>query len=256
MLGLTDKTALVTGGASGIGRSIGLGLAAAGVRLALTDIDAAGLSESVKLIEAQGGKAIALNHDVAEEEQWIEAIRATQQAYEQLHILVNCAGIFQHSETFSTPLAVWQKVMGVNAQGTFLGMKHAIPLIAAAGGGSVVNISSICGLVGVPQSAVYCASKGAIRLMTKAVALECAQLKNRVRVNSIHPGLVDTPSFARLAQEVPGTGGADEMAKIMVPIGEACQPEDVASLLVFLCSDGGKHITGAELVIDGGMTTG
>ena len=247
MLGLQDKTAVVTGAGSGIGRAIGLNLASAGVNVVVTDIDINAANETAALVQYEGGKAIALKHEVSDEDQWIDVIRSTRESFGQLNMLVNNAGIFQRSETFSTPVSVFQQVMAVNAQGTFLGMKHGIPLIAAAGGGAVVNISSMCGIIGVAQSAIYCASKGAIRLMSKAVALECAELKNRVRVNSVHPGLVDTPSFAKV-------GNAAEYARTIVPIGVPCAPEEVAGLVQFLCSDGGKHITGTELIIDGGMT--
>ena len=251
---MKDRTALVTGAASGIGRSIGIELARSGVRVALTDLDQVGLDKVANTIRSEGGEVITLSHDVADEDRWVDVVAAAQGAFGSLTSLVNCAGIFQSGDTFSTPLDVFQKIMTVNVQGTFLGMKHAIPQIAASGGGAVVNISSICGLVGVAQSTAYCASKGAIRLMTKAVALECAQLKNKVRVNSVHPGLVDTPSFAKVAETFNST--AAEVAKTMVPIGEACSPDEVASLTRFLCSDEARHITGAEMVIDGGMTVG
>ena len=251
---MKDRTALVTGAASGIGRSIGLELARSGVRVVLTDVDPTALEEVAAAIRSEGGEVLPLSHDVSDEVRWVEVVSVAQEAMGPLTILVNCAGIFQSGDTFSTPLDVFQKIMTVNVQGTFLGMKHAIPRIADAGGGAVVNISSICGLVGVAQSTAYCASKGAIRLMTKAVALECAQLKNKVRVNSVHPGLVDTPGFASVAESFQSS--AAEVAKTMVPIGEACSPEEVASLVRFLCSDEARHITGAEMGIEGGMTVG
>lgn len=256
MYDLNGKTALITGAASGIGRAIGLKLAAAGANVVLTDVNEAGLKESAGLARDKGGKAIVVVHDVSDEAQWLVALDAAQEAFGNLHFLVNNAGISPWVDLFSTSLETFQRVMAINAQGAFLGMKHAIPRIAASSGGSVVNISSMAGLVGLPNLVAYGASKGAVRMMTKAVALECAQLRNNVRVNSIHPGLVDTPAFARLAEQLQTMGGADEAAKTLVPIGEACQPEQVASLVEFLCSPGARHITGAELAIDGGMTAG
>lgn len=251
---LESKTALVTGAASGIGRAIGISLAAAGATVVLTDLNDAGLKHTASLAEAEGGAVITVNHDVSDETQWLAALDAAKNAYGGLHFLVNNAGISPYGDLFSTSLETFQRVMTVNAQGAFLGMKYGIPLIAASGGGSVVNISSMAGLVGLPNFAAYGASKGAVRMMSKAVALECAQLRNNVRVNSVHPGLVDTPAFARLEEQLQTSLGADEHAKTLVPIGEACKPEQVASLVRYLCSPGARHITGAELAIDGGMT--
>lgn len=265
MLNLAGRAAFVTGGGSGIGRAIGLALAARGAYLWIADFDEAGAGETVRLIEAAGGRALALRHDVRDEAQWETALAATDAHDEKLRILVNCAGKSVVAETFAMPLATFKDIMAVNVEGNFLGMKHAVPRIAAAGGGAVVNISSIAGIMAAPRAAAYCAAKGAIRMMTKAVALECAALGNNVRVNSVHPGIVDTPAWSKhgadetnLIDDAIGGGAvvlnAHDVARKMVPLGVACSAEEVAQTVAFLVSDEARHITAAEIVIDGGMT--
>lgn len=262
-----EKAALVTGAGSGIGRAIGLGLAAKGAYVWATDHDLAAAKGTVAMIEAAGGKGRAVRLDVSDEAQWQTTFELCDAGEQALTILVNCAGISAIADTFSMQLDDFRRIMAVNAEGTFLGMKHGVPRIAAAGGGSVINISSMAGLKGISGMAAYCASKGAIRMMSKAVALECASLRNHVRVNSLHPGLVDTPALRKhidaaiMAGQVPqDTDPAafhpDEIAKTAVPIGVACQAEEVADLVCFLSSANAAHITGAEIPIDGGMTAG
>ncbi|MGI5132989.1 SDR family NAD(P)-dependent oxidoreductase [Pseudonocardia sp. CA-107938] len=264
MAELAGRAAIVTGAGAGIGRAIGQALAAQGAFVWVTDADAAGAAETAAGIEQAGGRAEAVRLDVSEEAAWEAALSRCDAATDALTVLVNCAGTARVTDTFSMPLADFRRIMSVNVEGTFLGMKHAIPRIADNGGGAVVNISSIAGLKGMARWTAYCGSKGAIRMMTKAVALECAQLRNGVRVNSVHPGFVDTPSLrAAIAgghRADPARGSVpadlDEVAKTAVPIGVACSPDEVAATVCFLASAGARHITGAEIVVDGGMTAG
>jgi NAD(P)-dependent dehydrogenase (short-subunit alcohol dehydrogenase family) len=262
MLGLKGRAAFVTGGGSGIGRETCLALAARGAFVWVTDFDKSSAERTVELIEG-GGRAKAIRLDVRLEADWMAALEASDAHEEGLRILVNCAGKSIIADTFTMAVDDLRSILAVNVEGTFLGMKHAIPRIAKSGGGAVVNISSALAMKGVARMAAYCGSKAAIRLMTKAVALECAGLRNNVRVNSVHPGVVDTPAWQKHGPDEVASvaGGAqvldvNDVAKKLVPIGVACSPGEVAETVCFLVSDAARHITGAEIVIDGGMTAG
>ena len=261
------EAAFVTGAGSGIGRAISLALASQGAFVWVTDYDQAGADATVELIEQAGGQGRAVKLDVTREEDWQSALELCEREGGKLRALVNCAGKSSIAETFSMPLNDFRSIMAINVEGTFLGMKHVIPRIAEAGGGSVINISSIAGLKGGARMAAYCGSKGAIRLMTKAVALECAEIGNGVRVNSVHPGVVDTPAWRKHGPEEVGivstsvSSGATVLdphvvAKKMVPLGVAASSAEIAGVVAFLASDAARHMTGAEIVIDGGMTAG
>ncbi len=258
------KAALITGAGSGIGRATSLTFATHRAHVWVTDFDRAGADRTVELIEQSGGSATAVQLDVRNELDW-EAAFALSDAHEAaLTTVVNCAGKSILADSFSMELEQLRLVMAINVEGAFLGMKHGIPRIAQAGGGAVVNISSIMGLKGKARMAAYCGAKGAVRMMTKSIALECADLRNKVRVNSVHPGIVDTPAWhkhdAKEASMLAGSAGASgtldahEVAKSLVPIGVAASAAEIAETVRFLASDAARHITGAEIVIDGGMT--
>lgn len=261
---LAGKAAFVTGAGSGIGRGSALALAARGAFIWVADFDRNGADATVALIEQAGGRAEAIKLDVRDEAEWRAAFARAAAHEDKLTVLVNCAGTSMVVETFSMAMDDFRRIMAVNVEGTFLGMKHGIPIIAASGGGSVVNISSMAGLKGIAGMAAYCGSKGAIRLMSKAVALECAALRNKVRVNSVHPGFVDTPALHRHIADATQSGHGrglqtsdiDEIAKTAVPIGVACSSEEVGDMVCYLASEGARHVTGAEIAIDGGMTAG
>lgn len=259
------RAALITGAASGIGRATGLAFAASGAFVWVTDYDEAGAAETVELIRGAGGQAAAAKLDVRLEADWASVFALVDAHAHPLATLVNCAGKSMLADSFTMPLEDLRLVMAINVEGAFLGMQHGIPRIAKAGGGAVVNISSIMGLKGKARMAAYCASKGAVRMMTKAIALECAELGNKVRVNSVHPGVVDTPAWQKHdASEAAMLAGADAaasgsldvhaVAKALVPLGIAASAEEIAQTVRFLASDSARHITGAEIVIDGGMT--
>ncbi|MBX3705660.1 MAG: SDR family oxidoreductase [Pseudomonadales bacterium] len=262
------RIALITGASSGIGRGAAITLAAEGATVVVTDIDAAGLAETVDLVRRGGGTAVSHAHDVTSEARWHEIVAAIRAEQGALHILVNNAGIGIGGSIFEMSHADWSRQQAINVDGVFFGVKHAIPLIAASGGGSVINISSVAGLRGAPGLAGYCATKGAVRLFTKAVALECAAANMNVRVNSVHPGIIDTAIWQKIPQEATGAmrsqtlaipEGANAidpnaLAAAGVPVGYAGLPADIAAGILFLASDESRYVNGSELVIDGAMT--
>jgi NAD(P)-dependent dehydrogenase (short-subunit alcohol dehydrogenase family) len=267
---VSGKVALVTGAASGIGRGAAVALAAEGAKVAVTDVDEAGLKETVEIIRKAGGTASSHKHDVTSEGRWQEVVAAVKNEFGGLHILVNNAGIGIGASIFEMSYEDWSRQQAINVDGVFFGVKHGIPVIAASGGGSVINISSVAGLQGAPGLAGYCATKGAVRLFTKAVALECAQAQMNVRVNSVHPGIIDTAIWQKIPQGGGGVGAVassvlqlpegantidpNAIATVGAPLGYAGLPADIAAGIVFLASDESRYMTGSELVIDGGMT--
>jgi len=262
---VAGKVAIVTGGASGIGEACAKVLAREGAAVVVSDIDAAGGARVAEEIEAAGGKARFLHHDVTSEDRWAEVVANATSAFGGLHVLVNNAGIGVGGlcETFS--LEDWRRQTAINLDGVFLGTKHAIPAMRASGGGSIIIMSSGAGLTGAPGMSGYCATKGAVRLFAKAVALEMAQLGDAIRVNSVHPGVIDTPIWTKVTPETRAMfGGAAQgnavdpavLASAMAPVGKAGVPEDIAMGVLYLASDESRYMTGAELVIDGGATAG
>ncbi len=264
----TSKIALITGGGAGIGRSCALALAQAGARLIISDIDEAGLAETQKLVEKVGGTSRILVQDVANEARWQAVIASIAAQEKALHVLVNNAGIGIAMPLTEMSLADWRRQMAINLDGVFLGCKHAIPLMRESGKASIINISSVAGLVGAPGLVGYCASKGGVRLFSKALALECANEESTIRVNSVHPGIIDTDIWSKeisgltlMSERVNATQteGAnrvdiDAIATASVPGGKPGQPHDIAQGVVFLASDASSYITGTELVIDHGLT--
>ena len=246
---LEGKVAFISGGAQGMGAAEARLFAAEGAMVAIGDI----LEEEGRRVAAQigeaGGKAIFLALDVTSESQWLDAIAATVAEFGKLDILVNNAGIGGHGTVENTTVADWDRVMDINAKGVFLGTKSAIPELRRAGGGSIINISSQLGLVGVDNSSPqYQASKGAVRLLTKSTAIQYAG--EGIRANSVHPGPIVTPMTE--------AGRADpernELTLSRIPLGRYGEPGDVAYGVLFLASDESSFMTGSELVIDGGWT--
>lgn len=261
------KVALVTGAAFGIGRATVLRLAAEGATVVATDIDTQGGEETARLARDTGGRAMFIAHDVASEADWRDVIDTVIAAHGALHVLVNNAGIALAGDTFAMSHENWRRQLAVNLDGVFLGVKHGVPLMSRSGGGSVVNVSSIAGLVGDPGLAGYSASKGGVRLFSKSVALECARARNGVRVNSLHPGVIDTPIWTTNARAPSGGGtvmsGLKRLwrravlgvaGRVGVPLGHAGTVADVANGILYLASDESRYVTGSELVIDGGLT--
>jgi NAD(P)-dependent dehydrogenase (short-subunit alcohol dehydrogenase family) len=255
---VAGKVALVTGGASGIGRGCAERLAAEGARVVITDVQDPKGEEAVQAIAAAGGTARYLRHDVTDEAAWSSVIADIAAHEGRLDILVNNAGIGLASSVLDMSLADWRKQTAVNLDGVFLGVKHSIPLMRKGGGGSIVNMSSVAGLKGAPSLAGYCATKGGVRLFTKAVAMECANAKDGIRVNSVHPGIIETPIWLSILNPAnPGANAPpdlDALSTMAVPLGVKGYPEDIAAGVLWLASDESRYVTGAELVIDGGLS--
>jgi NAD(P)-dependent dehydrogenase (short-subunit alcohol dehydrogenase family) len=253
---VSGRVALVTGAASGIGRASAEALAHEGASVVLTDIQVALGQQAAAGIAKTGGKAVFRRQDVTSEQGWADIIAEIGSEYGRLDVLVNNAGIAVAGFVTELSLDEWRRQQAINVDSVFMGTRAALPLMAK-GGGSIINISSIAGLRGAPRLSAYCASKGAVRLFSKAVAIECAALKNGVRVNSIHPGIIETPIWAALG--APGSNlppDLDMLAQMRVPLGVKGQPVDIANAVVFLASDESRYMTGEEMVIDGGMTVG
>ena len=252
---VAGKAALISGAAAGIGEAIAARLAEEGARVAVADIDAARGADVVAAIREAGGEAMFVSLDVTDEGQWKAAIGAVESAYRSLDILVNNAGITIVERVDRMSFADWRRVMAVNIDGVFLGTKYAVPALRRAGGGAIVNISSILGLTGLEKLSAYCASKGAVRLFTKAVALECGRDGSAIRVNSIHPGYIHTAMMEDTCKRDYGdiASGLAELGKLH-PIGRVGEPGEIAAGVLYLASDEAKFVTGAELVIDGAYT--
>jgi len=247
---LDGKIGIITGAASGIGAASARVLSREGAKLVLTDLDDAA---GQRLAEATGG--IYLNHDVTDEAGWPAVVSAAERLG-GLHVLVANAGIGIMGPAVDMSLDDWRRQMAVNVDGVFLTVKHGIPAMRRSGGGSIIMLSSVAGLRGSAGLAGYSATKGAVRLFAKSMALECAQANDRIRVNSVHPGIIDTPIWTKLPPGANAPLDPQAIAASVVPLGEAGRPEDVADGILFLASDASRHITGSELVIDGGMTAG
>ena len=243
---LAGKVALISGAARGMGESEARLFAREGAKVILGDVLEEQGRTVVEDIIRQGGAATFVPLDVSKESDWQQAVETAEQTYGQLDILVNNAGIVRMAPLDETSLEDWNAVIGVNQTGVFLGMKHAIPAMRRAGGGSIVNISSIAGLIGLPNIPAYQASKGAVRLLTKNAAVQYAA--DKIRVNSIHPGRIETPMTAPLAPE------RREMVLRLTPLGRDGKPEEVAYGVLYLASDESSYVTGTELIIDGGYT--
>lgn len=244
------KVAIVTGAASGIGRAAAQALAREGARVVLADRDEAGGHAVARLL---GPPHVFHGLDVADEAGWARILAATLQAFERLDILVNAAGVGVLGDIETTTLADWRFVHAVNNDGVFLGCRAAIGAMKTAGG-SIINVSSVAGLIGDPDMAAYCASKGAVRLFTKSVALHCARRGYGIRCNSVHPGFIATQMVDALIAAVGDPDKARGRFERAAPLGRLGEADEVAHLIVYLASDESRFTTGAEHVIDGGLT--
>src|SRR5690242_5357539 len=260
------KVALVTGGASGIGRACALLLGKEDATVIVTDVQDDLGEDTARKINQDGGDAMYLNHNVTDEDAWIRVINEIKSCYGKLHVLVNNAGIAVAGPVTDMSLADWRRQQAINLDGVFLGTKHALPLMRESGGGSIINMSSVAGLKGSAGLAGYCATKGGVRLFTKAVAMECGAAKDKVRVNSVHPGIIETPIWGAIAEGMPGevlsaarsranAPDLDALSAMVVPTGVKGVPEDIAEGVLYLASDASRYVTGTELVIDGGLST-
>jgi NAD(P)-dependent dehydrogenase (short-subunit alcohol dehydrogenase family) len=249
------KSAIVTGGAAGIGRAIAALLHREGASVLITDIRPEGSATAMEI------GCDFLLQDVADEAGWDVVIASAEKRYGKIDILVNNAGIGECLGQISpedTSLADWQRTHRVNSEGVFLGCRAVIPAMKRAGGGSIINMSSLAALVSTPFLTAYGASKAAVRQLTMSVAIHCAQSGYRIRCNSVHPGQIKTDMFNKLVAHFSQMAGMsfDEMEKewiSRVPLAELGEPEDIAYGVLYLASDESKHVTGTKLVIDGGI---
>ena len=245
---LEGKVAFISGGSRGQGAAEAKLFAKEGASVVMGDI----LEDEGRKLEAEinesGGRALFVKLDVTSESDWQEAVGQTVRTFGKLDVLVNNAAIYSRVRLEDTSVEEWDRIMAVNAKGVFLGIKHSIPEMRRAGGGSIINISSTAGLVGSPRGSAYTASKGGVRLLTKSTAVQCAA--DGIRANSIHPGPIDTDMIA----ENIGTPEGLAQSVARVPLGRVGSVDDVAYGALFLASDESSYMTGSELVIDGGVT--
>lgn len=243
-----DKVCLVTGAASGMGKEHALLLAEQGACIVLTDLNISAGQAVANDIKASGGKAIFIKHDVASEKDWLQVIETAQQHYDKIDVLVNNAGVLILKSIQETSTQDWDFVQNINTRGVFYGIKHILPAMQKAGGGSIINISSIYGIVGAPSAGAYQASKGAVRLLTKTTAIEYAEYN--IRVNSVHPGVIATDMTKEIMVDEASTDALLGSTIIRRP----AHPKEISWGVLFLASDESSYMTGSELVIDGGYT--
>ncbi|MHB1017804.1 MAG: SDR family NAD(P)-dependent oxidoreductase [Coriobacteriia bacterium] len=251
MAGFEGKVALITGGGSGIGREASLGFARGGAKVVVADVDEVGGNETVEMVAAAGSEATFIRTDVSKPEEVEAAVAAAVDRFGGLHIVVNNAGIGGEANlTGDYSLEGWHKVIDINLNGVFYGMRYGIPAILASGGGSIVNVSSILGLVGWATAPAYVTAKHGVSGLTKAAATEYAQ--QGIRVNSVHPGFIETPLLTK-AGITPGTDGYAFIAgkHAMNRLGTA---DEVARLIVWLASEEASFVTGSNVAVDGGYT--
>lgn len=260
---LQDKTIVVTGAASGIGQQSAIDMASLGATIVATDINAEGLDATVATISDNGGKAVAVAHDITSEEDWDKVVDTCKSQFGRLDVLVNNAGIMLNIPFVRCTASDFRKQQVVNVDSIFIGCKATYELMAKSAettaGSSIINLSSIYGQVAGPMQSAYCASKGAVRMLSKSLAVELGGMN--IRVNSVHPGPTNTQlgtsALDVLVEDgaLPNVEAGFDGAKAMFPLGRWGEVDDVAGVIAFLASDASKFVTGSELVVDGGFTT-
>jgi 3(or 17)beta-hydroxysteroid dehydrogenase len=250
MARLAGKVALVTGGSAGLGRADAMALANEGAKVVITDVNVADGQKVADEINARHpGSARFMQQDVRDEARWQEVIAATVQQFGGLHVLVNNAGVVKIATPESCTLEEFRFQNAVMTEGVFLGCKHAMPAMKASGGGSIINMSSVASHLGYPVYFAYSAAKGAVRSMTKAIAVHCQMNKYNIRCNSVHPGAIDT----QMVRDATKTLGMEMSYWEQTPTGLG-KPEDVANLVVFLASDESRYVNGTEILLDNALT--
>jgi NAD(P)-dependent dehydrogenase (short-subunit alcohol dehydrogenase family) len=260
---VAGKVALVTGGGSGIGQATAELLAEEGATVVVSDIDELNGPNVVANIGKAGHEATFLHQDVTSEARWAEITAEIEQRFGRLDVLVSNAGIGIGAPSIvEMSLADWRRQTAINLDGVFLSVKYCLPLMRKGGrGGSIIMMSSLAGLRGSATLAGYSATKGGVRLFAKSIAMECASFGDGIRVNSVHPGIIDTPIWTKIPAGGAGSGqnapiDFEAMAQVATPLGRAGRAREIASGVLYLASDASSYVTGSELVIDGGMFAG
>ena len=249
-----NKVAIVTGAASGLGFAAARKLMDEGAKVLLTDINEEVInSMPERLSNYSETQFSSMAHDVANEESWINVIENAENHFGKINILVNSAGISLGADVVSTDFEIWKKVHQVNLDSVFLGCKYAVPIMSKSGQGSIINLSSISGIVAGWNTAAYNSSKAGVRLLSKSVALYCAKKGYDVRCNSVHPAFVDTPILDPLKQAF---GEENAVAKLsrQIPMNKIGDTDDVSYAILYLASNESKFMTGTEIVLDGGLS--
>jgi 3(or 17)beta-hydroxysteroid dehydrogenase len=246
-----DKVALVTGGASGIGLATAKLFVEEGATVVVADRDEAASTAAVAEL---GQRACFHRLDVTREDEWVAVTDAVARDFDRIDIVVNNAGVVLFKDIEATTLQEWRDLMAVNLDGVFLGCKHAVRVMKDRGGGSIVNMSSVAGMIGHGNLAAYCASKGGLRLLTKSVALHCARKGYNIRCNSVHPSFAETPMLQSMIASARNPEKLAANFATAAPLGRLAQPIEIARTILFLASDESAFTTGAEMVVDGGLT--
>jgi len=265
MFELNDRIAFVTGGARGIGREIVLTLARQGAAVVAADLNTEGLEETVAIGSKEGLRVFRTKLDVTSPEDWAAAMAYVGSEFKKLDILVNNAGMMKSNHFFDTTVEEYRKTMQVNAESMFIGVKAAYSLLIEGGktspaGSSVVNMSSVNGQVAGSMNVPYCTSKAAVLMMTKALAVDLGQAGTKIRVNSVHPGAVDTTMLRIGCQAyidsgaLPNMAAVDKWVEAATPLGRLAKVDDIAGVVAFLASDASKYMTGSEVTVDGGYS--
>lgn len=249
-----NKAALVTGAAQGLGAAIAIMLAREGASVLLTDINVDGAQEQADRINKETpSRAAVLQQDVSDAAGWEEAVAAAADTFGGLNILVNNAGIGSVGNVVQESIETWRKIHAVDLDSVFLGCKYSIPLMEKSGGGSIVNISSISGIIAGHNLAAYNSAKAAVTHLSKSIALHCARDANGIRCNSVHPVFIDTPILDAMARDGDKVKIREKLGR-QIPIGRVGEPDDVAFAVLYLASDESKFVTGTELRVDGGIS--
>jgi NAD(P)-dependent dehydrogenase (short-subunit alcohol dehydrogenase family) len=251
MLDFSNKVALVTGGASGIGLTTAQMFAARGARVVVSDIDTRLGTEAAASI---GASCLFLEQDVCDESRWSDVVEETLRIHGRLNVLVNAAGTALDATIEQTSLEQFRRIMAVHVEGVFLGCKAVLPAMRESGGGAIVNLSSTAGLRGVSRLAAYNSAKGAVRLLTKSIALHCAEQGYPIRCNSVHPSYVATPMVERIIAESRDPQKMRAVMNRVSPMGRMATPGEVAAVILFLASDEASFVNGVEMPVDGGTT--
>ncbi len=250
---VSGKTALVTGAAQGLGEAISRMLVAEGATLVATDINKAGVEALARELNADSERVVALEHDVTDLKRWADVVAECETAFGGLNILVNNAGIGSVGNVVQESVEMWRKVHAIDLDSVFYGCKSAIPLMAKSGPGSIINVSSISGIIAGHNMASYNSAKAAVRHLSKSIALHCAHDGNGIRSNSIHPVFIDTPILDDITRNMPREEALEKLGR-QIPLGRVGKPVDVAYAVLYLASDESSFVTGTELLIDGGIS--